>query len=62
MKKITFWLVWRFCDLEGYFTFQCRRKWCGCGVLGVNLIDFGAMVLEFDSSFVGCFCLELGGV
>ena len=42
--------------------FQCRSKWCGCGVLSIKLVDFRGMVLEFDSLFVGCLCLELGGV
>ena len=33
-----------------------------CEVVGARLLDFGAMVLELDSSFEDCFCLELGGV
>ena len=31
----------------------------GCKVVGVRLMDFGAMVLELNSSFGCCFCLEL---
>ena len=34
----------------------------GFELVGVGLVDFGVMVLELDSSFGGCFCLELGGV
>ena len=34
----------------------------GYEVVGVGFLDFGVMVLELDSSFGGCFCLELGGV
>ena len=34
----------------------------GCDVVGVRLVDFGAMVLELESSFGSCFSLELGGV
>ena len=34
----------------------------GCEAVGVRLVDFGAMVLELDSSFGVCFCLGLGGV
>ena len=33
-----------------------------CEVVGVRLVDFGAVVLDLDSSFGGCFCLDLGGV
>ena len=33
-----------------------------CEVVGVGLVDLGVMVLELDSSFGGCFGLELGGV
>ena len=33
-----------------------------CDVVGVRLVDFGAVVLDLDSSFGGCFCLDLGGV
>ena len=33
-----------------------------CDVVGVTLVDFGAMVLELDFSFGCCFCLELNGV
>ena len=28
----------------------------------VELVDFAVMVLKLDSSFRGCFCLELGVV
>ena len=31
-------------------------------VVGVRLVNFGAVVLELDFSFGGCFCLDLGGV
>ena len=34
----------------------------GCEVVGVGLVDLGVMALELDSSFGGCFCLELVGV
>ena len=34
----------------------------GCEVVGVRLVDLAIMVLEFDSSFRGCFCLEPGGL
>ena len=34
----------------------------GCDVVGIRLVDFGAMVLELDSSFGSCFSLELGRV
>ena len=34
----------------------------GCEVVGVELVEFGVMVLELDSSFAGCFCMDLGGV
>ena len=34
----------------------------GCDVVGIRLVDFGAMVLELDSLLGGCFCLELGSV
>lgn len=34
----------------------------GCDVVFVKLVDFGAVVLELDSLFGSCFCLELGGV
>ena len=34
----------------------------GCEVVGVELVEFGVMVLELDSSFGGCFCMDLGGV
>ena len=33
-----------------------------CDVVSIRLVDFGAMVLELDSSFGSCFSLELGGV
>ena len=33
-----------------------------CEVVCVGLADFGVMVLELDSSFWGCFCLDVGGV
>ena len=33
-----------------------------CDVVGVRLVNFEAVVLELDSSFGGCFCLDLGGV
>ena len=31
-----------------------------CEIVGVGLLDFDIMVLELDSSYGGCFCLELG--
>ena len=31
-----------------------------CTVVGVRFMEFGAMVLELDSSFGSCFSLELG--
>ena len=34
----------------------------GCEVVVVGLLDFRVMVLELDSSFGWCFCMELGGV
>lgn len=34
----------------------------GCEVVGAGLVDFGVMVLKWDFSFWGCFCLKLGGV
>ena len=34
----------------------------GCDVVGVRLVDFGAMVLELDFSFGSCFSLDLGGL
>ena len=34
----------------------------GCELVGVRLVDFGAMDLGLDSSFGSCFSLELGGV
>ena len=52
-----FWLVWGFCNLDRAFTFQC-----GFQVVGVGLIDFGVIVLNVDSFFGDCLCLELGGV
>ena len=33
-----------------------------CEVVGVGLVDFKVMVLELDSTFGACVCLELGGV
>ena len=30
--------------------------------MAVGLVDFGVMILELNSSFGGCFCLELSGV
>ena len=33
-----------------------------CEIVRVELVDFAVMVLKLDSSFRGCFCLELGGV
>ena len=33
-----------------------------CEVVGDELVDLGVMALGLDSSFGGCFCLELGGV
>ena len=34
----------------------------GCEVVGIGLVDLGVVALELDSSFGGCFCLELVGV
>ena len=34
----------------------------GCEVVHVELVDFAVMILKLDSSFRGCFCLELSGV
>ena len=34
----------------------------GCDVVGFRLVEFGALVLELDSSFWSCSSLELGGV
>ena len=34
----------------------------GCEVVGVVLMDFEVVILKLDSSFGGCFCLELDGV
>ena len=62
MVETIFWLVWVFWYLEGVFTFQFGSGWYGCEVMGIALVDFGVMVLELDTSFAGCFCLELGGV
>ena len=33
-----------------------------CEVVGVGLVDLEVVILELYSSFVGRFCLELGGV
>ena len=32
----------------------------GCEVVGIGLVDLGVTVLGLDSSFSGCFYLELG--
>ena len=39
-----------------------RMVFVGCEVVGIRLVDLGVMVLELDSSFWGCFCLELDGL
>ena len=33
----------------------------GCDVVGVRLVDFGAMAIELDSLFGSCLTFELGG-
>ena len=39
-----------------------RMVFVGCEVVGIRLVDLGVMVLELDSSFWSCFCLELDGL
>ena len=58
MVEMIFWLVWGFCNLEGGITFHYGSGWCGCGGLwgrGYWMVDFGIMVVEWDSPFRGAF-------
>ena len=59
-----FWLVWGFFYLQGerlrFSVAEHGVVVVDCELAGVELVDFGILVLQLDFSFGRYFCLEPG--
>ena len=66
---VAFWLAWRFCDLEGAFTFQYDSGWFSCGSLwgcwcwagGPWSYDFGVGFFFLGLFLFGAVCGWISG-